>query len=147
MHDQSLMRIIRNDLDNLFTRIEALPPHPRLTRAATHVMEAADCIDKARAEMHEPETVAIDGPLAYEPMASSDGGVELKMNFVSLDRKQNDCDARWCKSKADWRATSGMGRVGHYCDAHIGESWELHGVNDWDAHFQNQRDTNDPNIN
>lgn len=66
MNEDRQMAIVINDLDSLFHRIEALPPHERLTDAGSYVEAAKDAVKEARAAVHraylEREFGAAPGP-------------------------------------------------------------------------------------
>lgn len=55
MDNQSKMKILCNDLDNIFIRIEALEAHPLLTDAGTSVLDAKASIRRAATELHQTD--------------------------------------------------------------------------------------------
>lgn len=55
MDNQSEMKLLCNDLDNIFIRIESLEAHPCLTEAGMSVLDAKAAIRRAATELHQAD--------------------------------------------------------------------------------------------
>lgn len=62
MDDQTRLKIISNDLDSLFARVESMRPHPMLTNAGSSILQAKTEVEAAARQILKEKTTARDNP-------------------------------------------------------------------------------------